>query len=159
MLKCLYTTDRHFIPLVCTFIHAATPNREHVFHARFPDTWTQGDLNNHFNKFGPVQTRWIDSCSAFVLLSHRENAPAVLGTIDKRKNVEVSTFAAYASRAEQDDVSYLILLLAGDANSVAPINTERQTQNKSIRRTIRTTTMRRIVRRLRNDHAQRYHRI
>lgn len=106
MLECSCLNLSLFFHFSVRFFNAATPNREHVFHVHFPETWTQGDLNNYFNKFGPVQTRWINSCSAFVLLSHRENALAVVPTIEKRKNVEVSTFAAYASRVGLDDVRY-----------------------------------------------------
>lgn len=88
------------------FCITATPNREHVFHVKFPDAWSQSDLNNHFRKFGPVATRWIDNSSAFVSLMHRENAAVVLKTIDKMKNVQVTTFAAFsATKIECDDVS------------------------------------------------------
>lgn len=89
------------------------PNREHVFHVKFPDFWTQGDLNNHFRKFGPVGTRWIDSSSAFVSLIHRENAPIVLSTIEKNKNVQVASFAAYstANKIEYDEVSIVVIVV------------------------------------------------
>lgn len=89
---------------------SAKPNREHIFHVKFPDTWTQGDLNNLFRKFGPVSTRWIDSSSAFVVLLHRENVPAVLPTIEKPRTVQVNTFEAFSKTAsiEFDEVSHLM---------------------------------------------------
>lgn len=93
-----------------SFVFSAKPNREHIFHVKFPDTWTQGDLNNLFRKFGPVSTRWIDSSSAFVVLLHRENVPAVLPTIEKPRTVQVITFEAFSKTAsiEFDEVSHQI---------------------------------------------------
>lgn len=79
------------------YLFTAKPNRDHVFHINFPETWTQHDLNNYFKKYGPVSTRWINNRSAFVLLIHRENAPILLKTIDTIKDVKVSAFSTYSS--------------------------------------------------------------
>lgn len=73
----------------------AKPNREHVFHVIFPETWTQNDIVNHFRKFGPLQIRWIDNSSAFVALINRENASILMQTIESKKGVKVSTFSTY----------------------------------------------------------------
>lgn len=83
----------------------AKPNREHVFHIIFPETWTQNDIINHFRKYGPVQIRWIDSSSAFVALINRENSTILLKTIERTKNVKVSTFSTYlrVTGADEDD--------------------------------------------------------
>lgn len=83
----------------------AKPNREHVFHVMFPETWTQNDIINHFRKYGPVQIRWIDSSSAFVALVNRENSSILIKTIENTKGVKVSTFSTYlrATGADCDD--------------------------------------------------------
>lgn len=94
----------HFLFHLIKF-HLAKPNREHVFHIIFPETWTQTDIINHFRKYGPVQIRWVDSSSAFVALINRENSTILLKTIEKTKNVKVSTFSTYlrVTGADLDD--------------------------------------------------------
>lgn len=84
----------------------AKPNRDHVFHVTFPETWTQNDIINHFRKYGPIQIRWIDSISAFVALINRENAPILLKTIETAKGVKIITFAMYlkVSGADNEEV-------------------------------------------------------
>ncbi|XP_055310617.1 poly(A)-specific ribonuclease PARN-like isoform X2 [Sitodiplosis mosellana] len=95
-------TDIYYIDLTGT---EPKPNREHVFHVTFPETWAQTDIINHFRKFGPVFIRWIDNTSAFVSLMNRENAPILLKSITATKGVKISTFAMYlrATGADKED--------------------------------------------------------
>ncbi|XP_031620480.1 poly(A)-specific ribonuclease PARN-like isoform X2 [Contarinia nasturtii] len=93
-------TDIFFIDLTGA---EPTPNRDHVFHVIFPESWTQTDLINHFRKYGPVFIRWIDSTSAFVSLKHQENASIVLNTIEKPKGVKVSPFSTYVRLTGADN--------------------------------------------------------
>lgn len=98
-------THLYFISFPAQNQQTAKPNREHVFHIIFPETWTQNDIINHFRKYGPVQIRWIDSSSAFVSLINRENSTILLKTIEKTKGVKLSTFSTYlrVTGADLDD--------------------------------------------------------
>lgn len=75
----------------------------------FPEEWTQNDIINHFRKYGPVFIRWIDSRSAFVALSHRENAPILLKTIGVTKGVKLSSFSTYLRVTATDTDSEVFL--------------------------------------------------
>lgn len=92
-----------------SFLHVpAVPNRDHVFHVRFPDNWKQSDLIHHFRKYGSIFIRWINNNSAFVSLNNRENASILLQTIGRTPNVKIVSFETHQKAQQKlEEVSFI----------------------------------------------------
>ncbi|CAH1795096.1 unnamed protein product, partial [Owenia fusiformis] len=86
----------HDIPYMNMSGEEEKPNRDHVFHIRFPKEWKTADIAALFTPVGNVQVVWLNDTSAFVALYRKDQAHHVLKMINKPgEQYYVMTYEAY----------------------------------------------------------------
>ncbi|KAJ6643112.1 Poly(A)-specific ribonuclease PARN, partial [Pseudolycoriella hygida] len=95
--------NRFFTPVDVNHINLtgkepSPPSRDHVFHLKIPNDWTNNNIYQMFRTYGNVRISWLDDTSCFVALHNRENATGLLKVIGKYEGVTMVSFADYKAK-------------------------------------------------------------
>uniref|UniRef100_UPI0035900834 poly(A)-specific ribonuclease PARN-like isoform X2 n=1 Tax=Myxine glutinosa TaxID=7769 RepID=UPI0035900834 len=71
------------------------PKRDNVLQVTFPKEWKTSDLHQLFSAFGGIQVSWIDSTSAFVVLSKKEQVPIAKNMCQDAETYQIRTYSEY----------------------------------------------------------------
>ncbi|GAB6021420.1 Poly(A)-specific ribonuclease pnldc1 [Chamberlinius hualienensis] len=81
------------------------PNRDHVFHVRFPKDWKTSDLIQLFSPFGHVYVAWINDTSAFISLTRKDQAVLVMRTLTQSDTYHVKRYCQFAAEQQRKNSS------------------------------------------------------
>ncbi|KAK2169445.1 hypothetical protein LSH36_10g14010 [Paralvinella palmiformis] len=74
------------------------PDRDHIFHVRFPKDWKTSDISQLFSQFGSVYVAWLDESSVYVALNRRDQAEMVMKALPNTEHYQISRYSDYVKR-------------------------------------------------------------